>query len=149
MPRVYELPTHLQVEDQLIAGLTGRQLLRLVIGASVAYGTWDQLRWLPEEVRWGLALVVAVVTLALALVRPSGRPLDQWLMAGVLFLVLPRRLVWRPAPVWLRQPSGEHVDWADLELRPDWLGVEVPLDPGESASQPGLRQPFSRRWRRP
>ena len=32
MTRVYELPTHLQVEDQLIAGLTVRQLLRLMIG---------------------------------------------------------------------------------------------------------------------
>ena len=29
MPRVYELPTHLQVEDQLIAGLTARELSRL------------------------------------------------------------------------------------------------------------------------
>jgi hypothetical protein len=32
MPRVYELPTHLQVEDQLIAGLTARQLVRLMMG---------------------------------------------------------------------------------------------------------------------
>ncbi len=43
MPRVYELPTHLGVEDQLVAGLTARQLLRLVIGASLAYGVWDQV----------------------------------------------------------------------------------------------------------
>ena len=49
MPRVYELPTHLQVEDQLIAGLTARQLLRLVIGGSLAYGVWDQAAWLPNE----------------------------------------------------------------------------------------------------
>ena len=33
MPRIYELPTHLQVEDVLIAGLTARQLVRLMIGA--------------------------------------------------------------------------------------------------------------------
>ena len=31
MPRVYELPTHLQVEDTLIAGLTARRFLRLII----------------------------------------------------------------------------------------------------------------------
>ena len=47
MPRVYELPTHLQVEDALIAGLTTRQLLRLVIGGTLAYGLWDQaVTWL-------------------------------------------------------------------------------------------------------
>ena len=36
MPRVYELPTHLQVEDALIAGLTARQLVRLLLGPSLA-----------------------------------------------------------------------------------------------------------------
>ena len=51
MPRVYELPTHLQVEDQLVAGLTARQLLRLMLGASLAYSVWDQADWLPDEVR--------------------------------------------------------------------------------------------------
>ena len=35
MTRVYELPTHLQVEDQLIAGLTARQSLQLGIGLSL------------------------------------------------------------------------------------------------------------------
>jgi hypothetical protein len=43
MPRIYELPTHLQVEDQLIAGMTARQLVRLMIGASLAYGAYDQV----------------------------------------------------------------------------------------------------------
>jgi len=47
MPRVHELPTHLQVEDVLLAGLTARQLLRLMIGASLAYGLWDQALCLP------------------------------------------------------------------------------------------------------
>jgi len=61
MPRVYELPTHLGVEDQLIAGLTARQLLRLVIGASLAYGVWDQVPWLPEEVRLAVAIVLAII----------------------------------------------------------------------------------------
>ena len=122
MPRVYELPTHLQVEDDLIAGLSARQLLRLMTGASLAYGSWDQAVWLPQEVRLPLALVLAVGGLLFALLQPGGRPLDQWLLAGLLFVVLPRRLIWRPGTTLPRQPPREQVGWAELEPRPTWLG---------------------------
>ena len=124
MPRVYELPTHLQVEDVLIAGLTAKQLVRLMIGASLAYGVWDQAGWLAQDVRLGVAVVLAVIGVLFALLQPGGRPLDQWLLAGVLFVVLPRRLVWRPGAVLLRQPPGEQPGWAELELHPEWLGIE-------------------------
>ena len=73
MPRVYELPTHLQVEDTLIAGLTARQLVRLMLGASLAYGLWDQATWLPDEVRLTLAIVLAILGALVALVQPAGR----------------------------------------------------------------------------
>ena len=125
MPRVYELPTHLQVEDELIAGLTARQLLRLMIGASLAFGLWDQAVWLPQEVRLSLAAVIAAAGLLLALLQPGGRPLDQWLLAGLLFIVLPRRLVWRAGAMQQRQPPHEQAGWAELELDPAWPGAEA------------------------
>src|SRR6266851_9326145 len=145
MPRVYELPTHLQVEDQLIAGLTARQLLRLMIGASVGYGMCDQVSWLPQELRLTLALVLAVIGVLFALLQPGGRPLDQWLLAGILFLVLPRRLVWRPGAALLSQVPREQPGWAELELHPEWLGT----GPDRQLEPPG---PVSRRmlaFRRP
>src|SRR5712692_8589841 len=107
MPRVYELPTHLQVEDVLIAGLTARQLLRLMIGASLAYGLWDQVGWLPPDIRLALAGILSVTGVLFALLQPGGRSLDQWLLAGVLFVLLPRRLIWRPGAMLLRQPPRE------------------------------------------
>ncbi|MGI9149248.1 MAG: PrgI family protein [Chloroflexota bacterium] len=120
MQRIYELPTHLQVEDVLIAGLTARQLVRLMIGASLGYGLWDQAAWLPQELRFGLAVTIALAGLLVALVQPGGRPLDQWLLAGVLFMALPRRLVWRPGTALLRQPTQEQSGWAELALNPEW-----------------------------
>jgi hypothetical protein len=113
MPRIYELPTHLQVEDVLIAGLTARQLVRLMIGASLSYGVWDQAGWLPHEVRLGVAVVIAVAGLLFALLQPGDRPLDQWLLAGVLYVALPRRLVWRPGTTQLRQPARQQSGWAE------------------------------------
>jgi hypothetical protein len=140
MPRVYELPTHLQVEDQLIAGLSARQLLRLAIGAALAYGVWDQVPWLPDEVRLVIAAVLAAIGLVFALLRPRGRALDQWLLAALLFATLPRRLLWQPGGALPRQTSRRPADWAELELHPGWLGASVP--PEESGSRP----PFSLLW---
>ena len=124
MPRVYELPTHLQVEDQLVAGLTARQVLRLMIGASLAYGVWDQVGWLAQELRLAGAIALAVIGVLFAVLQPGGRPLDRWLLAGVLFVLLPRRLVWRPGAVLLRQPPREQPGWAELDLHAEWLGTE-------------------------
>ncbi len=136
MPHLYELPTHLQVEDALIAGLTARQLLRLMIGASLAYGVWDQMVWLPPEVRLALAAVLAVIGILFALLRPGGRPLDQWLLAGLLFVVVPRRLVWRPGAALLGRPSRDQAGWAELELRPEWLDADLPVCTERRESRP-------------
>lgn len=126
MPRVYELPTHLQVEDQLIAGLSARQLVRLMVGASLAYGAWDQTTWLAQDFRLLLALLIAAVGALFALVEPSHRPLDQWLLAGLLFILLPRRLAWQAGVVNVRQRSHQQVAWAELELEPAWIDLDAP-----------------------
>ena len=144
MPRLYELPTHLQVEDQLIAGLTARQLLRLMIGASLAYGVWDQAGCLPQEVRLVFAVVVAVAGLLFALLQPGSRPLDQWLLAACLFVLLPRRLVWQPGAAPQHRPPREPSGWAELEPRPTWLGQLA----GNSEARFAAEHRPGRRWRR-
>jgi PrgI family protein len=139
MPRIYELPTHLQVEDVLIAGLTARQLLRLMVGASLAYGVWDQAVWLPQEMRLGLAAAIAVAGLLVALLQPGGRPLDQWLLAGLMFVALPRRLMWRCGATQLHQPTREQSGWAELVLHPGWVGLgEHDIEPEPVPERRGL-----------
>jgi hypothetical protein len=122
MARIYELPTHLQVEDVLIAGLTARQLVRLMIGASLSYGVWDQAAWLQQELRLALALVLAVTGVLFAVLQPGGRPLDQWLLAAALFVALPRRLTWRPGATLPRQATHQPRGWAGLVLHRGWVG---------------------------
>ena len=121
MPRVYELPTHLEVEDQLIAGLTARQLVRLAIGASLAYGVWDQVAWLPQEVRLSLAGVLMILGIVFALVRPHHRELDSWLLAAIMFVLLPRRSTWRPGAVQELRARHSNAQWADIELAAGWI----------------------------
>src|SRR5919199_4475694 len=99
MPRAHhEIPTHLDVEDKLLFGLTARQFLYLVVGCSLAYGVWQQPT-LADGVRLGLAVVCAVGAAVVALVRPLGRPLEEWLVAGLFFPGRPP-----PAPLGAPEP---------------------------------------------
>src|SRR6266545_6177257 len=128
MPIVYEVPTHLNVEDAILFGLGAHQLVRLAAAGSVAYGVWDQAVALPAELRAPIAAVVGAVGLACAFVQPGGRPLDQWAFAAVLFVLAPRRLAWRR-----REPSVgslliERADWVELSPRVDWASQSAASD---------------------
>ena len=50
----------------LLAGLTARQLLRLTIGVSLAYGLWDQAQSVPVPIRAGLVAVLSAAGVLLA-----------------------------------------------------------------------------------
>jgi len=126
MSRVYEIPTHLHVEDALIAGLTPRQLLRLVAGASGAYAVWDQLALIPAGPRAGMAVVVALLGVMFALIQPAGRPLDQWVFAAALFQVSPSH--WR----WGRTVDPEPEDTQSDE---EWSELLAPFDWADSRSE--------------
>jgi len=145
MPRVHELPTHIQVEDVLVAGLTVRQLVRLLIGVSLAYGLWDQAPSVPVPIRAGLAVVLAAAGVALALCQPGGRPLDQWVLAALLFAVLPRRLAWRPGEHVIGQSSPSHSSWAELAPRPEWVRIDAWDDDSDTTPAPASQRGW---WRR-
>jgi PrgI family protein len=122
MTRVYEVPTHLQVEDALIAGLSPRQLLRLLAGASIAYGIWDQAILLPPAARAAAAALVALCAVVMALFQPGGRPIDQWVFAAVFYALLPHRWIWRPTEFdsGASEMSEASTDWADLAPALGW-----------------------------
>jgi hypothetical protein len=122
MTLVYEVPTHLNVEDNLIFGLTPRQLLRMSIGASLAYAVWDQTSWLSDWLRFAIAAACVTFGLLLAVVRPGDRALDQWLFAAAVFLISPRRRLWQLLDCPQRtEPNMRTADWAELSPMPEWL----------------------------
>ena len=90
----HEVPTHLDVEDKVVFGLTVRQFLYLLVGSSASYALWDQAAALGDGLR--LAGVGACVgtTLAFALLRPAGRALEEWLVAALVFAASPRQSTW-------------------------------------------------------
>ena len=68
----HEIPTHLQVEDKPLLGLSARQLAYLLAGASAAYALWQQGAGLPPGPRAALAAACLLVAATVALLRPLG-----------------------------------------------------------------------------
>ena len=125
----HEIPTHLQVEDKPLLGLSARQLAYLLAGASAAYALWQQGAGLPSGPRAGLAAACLLVAAAVALVRPLGRGLDEWAVVVLRAAAVPRRSRWRPrepAPP-DREPGG--AAWAEFAPHPGWLAPPVPPTP--------------------
>lgn len=140
MPRVYELPTHLQVEDNLLLGLTARQLVRLAVGASLAYEVWDVSSALPAGVRLALTACLVVSGLLLALLQPGGRPLDQWVLAFVVFAIVPRRRLWRASTLTATSMTPHSDGWVQLAPEPDWIAAtSVASDDPERSAPLALR----------
>jgi hypothetical protein len=126
MRRHHEVPTHLNVEDKVLFGLTVRQFLYMLVGSSVTYTLWGQSEALADAVRIAMCSVCVIVTLAFALLRPAGRPLEEWLAAALVYVASPRRSIWQPVepePSDWRPAAG---GWQELAPSLSWAD-----DPGE------------------
>jgi len=127
-----------QVEDALIAGLTPRQLLRLVAGASGAYALWDQLALLPTGLRASVAVGAAVLGVVFALIQPGDRPLDQWVFAAALFLVSPSQWRWRRTDSLETEDIESDDEWSQLSAPIGWVdnqSASLNLSRGPSATE--------------
>src|SRR5919202_5473028 len=91
----HEVPTHLNVEDKIVFGLSVRQFLYMLVGSSASYTLWQQAAATGDLVRVSLVALSLATTLAFALLRPAGRPLEEWLAALLVFAAAPRRAVWQ------------------------------------------------------
>jgi hypothetical protein len=107
MLKPHEVPTHLNVEDKVLFGLSVRQFLYMLVGSSASYTLWEQSVTLGDAPRAGLVALSVSVTLAFALVRPAGRPLEEWLAAALVYVATPRRATWQPC-----EPDA--ADWRPL-----------------------------------
>jgi|SRR5579859_745520 len=122
----HEVPTHLDVEDKVLLGLTVRQFLYLLVGSSASYALWDQAATVGDGLRGAGVGICIATTLAFALLRPAGRALEEWLVAGFVFFAAPRRSTWQPTepvPADWRLPGAGWQEltpslvWADDEAR--------------------------------
>ena len=94
----HQVPTHLDVEDRPLYGLTVRQVLGIAAGGAWAYAVWSAGPPLPAPLRAALAAACVLVPAAVLAVRPAGRGLGSWALVALRHALGPRIAVWRPAP---------------------------------------------------
>jgi len=116
----HEIPTHLNVEDKVFAGMTMRQLLTAAAGLGLAYGAASELP-VPIPVRLMTAGLVLVAVALLALWRPAGRPLEDWAFVLFRYWAVPRVAVWRPRRLHLDKAEATPT-YEVLVPEPAWLG---------------------------
>ncbi len=92
----HEVPTHLNVEDKVLFGLSVRQFLYVLVGSSASYSLWEQSAGLGDALRVPAVAFGVGITLAFALLRPADRPLEEWLAAALVFAATPKRATWAP-----------------------------------------------------
>lgn len=122
MPRRHEIPTHLNVEDRAIYGLTIRQVMYLTVGGAGGYALWNQWPDLPLALRGAIVVPCLLLAVIVALIRPFGRGLDEWLFVALHHLAVPKASVWRP-----REPDTSPIHETDggwEELTPALLWKE-------------------------
>jgi hypothetical protein len=121
----HEIPTHLNVEDKLLFGLTARQFLYVLSGASAAYALWEQLDTAPPPLRIALTFVCLLAAAAVTLLRPCGRPLEEWLLAGLIYFCRPRRATWRPREPELTHWRPAKGSWHELAPSAVWAEADL------------------------
>jgi PrgI family protein len=89
---MHDVPTHLEVTDKLVFGLTAGQTLFCACGIFVGYSLWKRLLVLgmPLAGALALAVVTAMFLISLTLIRPEDRSLDQWCFVLLRYLLQPK-----------------------------------------------------------
>jgi hypothetical protein len=92
-----ELPLLLKQQPHLLFHLTGRQILLLLCGCVVSVSLWQTFG--PSAFAVCLSAVPALVAVLLAFVRLNARPLEEWVLVFVAWLLFPEHLtreqLWR------------------------------------------------------
>ncbi len=77
---VHTVPTHIEVKDKVVLGLDFQQFCWLFIGLCLSAVLYNSLLFgLPFLLKLGLAALISGFTLALAVIKPQGDSLLDWL----------------------------------------------------------------------
>ena len=89
------VPLDVDLEDRIVYGLTPMRLAYVVLAGLAAMALWSA-QSLVIAVRLPLVVLLLGAGGVIAYGRLHGRPADEWLIDGFLFLISTRRLTWTP-----------------------------------------------------
>jgi len=90
----YKVPQNVETEDKILGPLSIKQFIYLIIGVLWAFLMWRLFSWfLPLAAL--LALPVSGMLVLLAFGQREGVPFEDYVVAFIRFLILPRKLEWQ------------------------------------------------------
>jgi len=99
-----EFPTFLNEQPTVVFGRTTRELLIIIIGLSCGYLFWHYLHSLIHSTGIGAIVLTAILTaipivisLIVAFVKIAARPLEEWAVVGLSYLVVPKVFYYIPS----------------------------------------------------
>ena len=113
--REHEVPTHVQAEDKVLLWFTFPQVVAVVAVCAVSYGAYRYFLFGPMEFRLGIAIILGIAGIALAVGKVGGRGLPLVAADLLKFNLGARR--YAGAPVQLARSEAPPVP----EARPDPL----------------------------
>jgi cell division protein FtsW (lipid II flippase) len=115
-----EFPTFLNEQPTIIFNRTGRELLLMAVGATVAYSSWIDLGNVVHGniivvnlVKGLVALIVVVIALLVAFVKVAQRPLEEWAMVWVLYVITPKVYIYTPVEESVQIDEQSYIDAMD------------------------------------
>ncbi|HEY4387496.1 MAG TPA: PrgI family protein [Ktedonobacteraceae bacterium] len=107
-------------QPTIIFNRTGRELLLMAVGATVAYSSWIDLGNVVHGniivvnlVKGLVALIVVVIALLVAFVKVAQRPLEEWAMVWVLYVITPKVYIYTPVEESVQIDEQSYIDAMD------------------------------------
>lgn len=98
-----EFPTFLNEQPAIIFNRTGRELLLIAMGATLAFGTWVDMgnvihgNIIVSNVVKGLVVLIELaLALVIAFVKVATRPLEEWAMIWLFYVLIPKVYIYVP-----------------------------------------------------
>ncbi len=128
----HRIPTHLNIEDKAILGLTLREVACVGLGVLSGFAAYDRLAAAPPPLRLLAGLLGLAGGAGGAFIRPLGRGLEEWCFVVLHYLATPRHALWHPRPP---DPAG----WATRG--DEWARAPVRLGGGRRAGADTIAAP--------
>lgn len=115
-----EFPTFLNEQPTIIFNRTGRELLLMAVGATLAYSSWIDLgnvvhgnALLVNLVKGLVALIVVVIALLIAFIKVATRPLEEWAIVWLLYALIPKVYIYMPVEESAQLDEQSYIDAMD------------------------------------
>lgn len=92
---LFNVPQYIDVEDKIVGPLTVKQLAWMIVLGVVVLILWSVL---PKSLFFIIIIPVVAFFVAMAFYKPYGQPLITFIIAGIVYLFIPKNYIWKRMP---------------------------------------------------